>query len=465
MDSKKESIRRVTKGANTFELKKSNNTFYIYVNEKQIARTTYEDIANHLFTALITRFQEVIMTFRQILIMMGGFHDAVANDLMSRGSADGIIQHLLEQRGIYGSKDQIAKEGKEGVLVNNRSQRPYSQVARGSCQTRTEVYRELVLRRHARLLREVPLSRMSNSTFTQTMQLQGYGTDVIMAAKKNVTAEEHAHASKKARTHTIYKNLAGERIPGTTTITGGAAKQQLVKWANKLGLQGIEVEKYVDELATIGTLAHYLIECHCLKIEPNLGDATPNQLELARNSFNKWLSWQDMVGFVPEHNEIELVSERFQFGGTIDIIGTLTKRNNRRALVDIKTCKAIYTDAKTQVSGGYMLIAQEHVDSLGPIDDVIITRVGRNSEEGFEEIVISSQESFYNQTRFIDLRCEYENLKLTDTYKGPCKNPEKAQLNLAMFSLQKVALMINFGLPINDKIESLIGDLSRSIKF
>lgn len=56
MDSKKESIRRVTKGANTFELKKSNNTFYIYVNEKQIARTTYEDIANHLFTALITRF-------------------------------------------------------------------------------------------------------------------------------------------------------------------------------------------------------------------------------------------------------------------------------------------------------------------------------------------------------------------------------------------------------------------------
>ena len=109
------------------------------------------------------------MTFRQILIMMGGFHDAVANDLMSRGSADGIIQHLLEQRGIYGSKDQIAKEGKEGVLVNNRSQRPYSPVARGSCQTRTEVYRELVLRRHARLLREVPLSRMSNSTFTQTM--------------------------------------------------------------------------------------------------------------------------------------------------------------------------------------------------------------------------------------------------------------------------------------------------------
>jgi len=107
------------------------------------------------------------MTFRQILIMMGGFRDAVAQDLISKGTADGIIQHLLEERGIYGTKSK--GETKEGVLVNNCSQRPCSQVAGGSCPTRTQVYRELVLRRHARLLREVSLSRVPQQTFTQEM--------------------------------------------------------------------------------------------------------------------------------------------------------------------------------------------------------------------------------------------------------------------------------------------------------
>jgi hypothetical protein len=260
-----------------------------------------------------------------------------------------------------------------------------------------------------------------------------------MATKKDVTAEEHAHAAKKARQHTVYKNAEGNRIPGTTTITGVANKPALVKWANDLGLKGIVSSTYVDELAVIGTLAHYLIECWCLKIEPDLGDATPNQLELARNSFAKWLSWQDMTGFVSEHNEIELVSERFQFGGTIDIIGTLTKRNNRRALVDIKTCKAIYPDAKTQVSGGYMLIAKEHVDRLGPVDDVIITRVGRNSDEGFQEIIVDPEECIDHQVRFIGLRSEYESLKLVDTYRGPCKNPEKVREFILHLAAQKEA--------------------------
>lgn len=246
-----------------------------------------------------------------------------------------------------------------------------------------------------------------------------------MASKKDVTAEEHAHAAKRARQHTVYKNAAGERIPGTTTITGCANKPQLVKWANDLGLKGIVSSTYTDELAAIGTLAHYLIECWCLKIEPDLGDATPNQLELARNSFAKWLLWQEATGFEPEHNELELVSEVYQVGGTLDIIGILRKRQNRRALVDIKTCKAIYPDARTQVSGGYMLIAKEHEATIGKIDDVIITRVGRNSDEGFEEIVVAPQECIDHQVRFIGLRKEYESLRLVDTYKGAPKNPEK----------------------------------------
>jgi hypothetical protein len=223
-----------------------------------------------------------------------------------------------------------------------------------------------------------------------------------------MSEKDHAHAAKIAKTHTIYKLRDGTRVPGTTTITGVMDKPALVKWANGLGLQGLEVGKYVDELALIGTLAHYMIECHCTGEKPNLDDYSKNQIALAENSYLKWMMWQDQVGFVPEHNELILVSEVWRFGGTIDIIGRLTKRGNKRVLVDIKTCKGIYGEHKTQVAGGYKILADEHVDSIGLIDEVLITRVGRNGEEGFEEITVSSEESAVHQERFKICRKLYD---------------------------------------------------------
>ena len=237
--------------------------------------------------------------------------------------------------------------------------------------------------------------------------------------------EDHRHAAKVARTHTVYKLADGTRVPGTTTITGVMDKPALKKWANQLGLLGIEVDKYVDELATIGTLAHYMIECHCKGVEPDLGDYTKNQIALAENSYLKWMFWQDQVGFIPEHNELELVSSEYRFGGTIDIIGTLTKRGNARALVDIKTCKGIYGEHKTQVAGGYKILCDKgtlngggKID-IGKIDIILITRVGRSEDEGFEEITVTPEESAVHQERFKVCRKLYDlNNQINNTEKA-----------------------------------------------
>jgi hypothetical protein len=219
--------------------------------------------------------------------------------------------------------------------------------------------------------------------------------------------EEHVHASKIAKAHTVYK-VDGKRVPGTTTITGVMDKPALVKWANNLGLQGIDSSKYVDELAQVGTLAHFMIENHCLGEIPDLSDFSPNQIKLAENSFYKFLEWQDQTGFEPHHNELILTSKEHMFGGTLDIVGTLTKRNNLRALVDIKTCKGIYPEHKTQVAGGYMILAKENVNIVGPLDTTIIIRVGRNEDEGFEEVQINKTESALHQKRFLICRELYE---------------------------------------------------------
>ena len=61
---------------------------------------------------------------------------------------------------------------------------------------------------------------------------------------------------KASRAHTRYYTTDGTLVPGSTTITGLLNKPALVKWANNLGLQGIDSSKYVDKAARVGTLIH-----------------------------------------------------------------------------------------------------------------------------------------------------------------------------------------------------------------
>lgn len=223
--------------------------------------------------------------------------------------------------------------------------------------------------------------------------------------------KDEQHASKKAKAHTIYKTAEGKRVPGVTTITGVMDKPALVYWANGLGLKGINSRTYVDELALIGTLAHYMIECHCKVAEPELDDYSKNQIDLAENSAIKFIQWQDQVGFVPECNELQLVSEIHKFGGTVDIIGKIGDKN---VLVDIKTSKGIYGEHKTQVAGGYGILA---IENKYIVDDIIIIRVGRNADEGFEQINISPEEVELHQKRFLICRDLYEVNKEINRFK------------------------------------------------
>jgi len=192
------------------------------------------------------------------------------------------------------------------------------------------------------------------------------------------------NSANKAKQHTVYKNKEGKRVPGTTTITGIMNKPALVGWANNLGLEGIKVREYVDDLAQIGTLAHYMVECHInskimnKEMKPNLDDSTPNQTKSAETSFNKFLNWESKNEVIYISSEKQAVSEEHQYGGMIDIYCML---NNVYTLLDIKTCKAIYPDHFLQVGGGYFPLLKEQ--DL-PVEEARIIRIGRSEEEGIE---------------------------------------------------------------------------------
>jgi len=210
-----------------------------------------------------------------------------------------------------------------------------------------------------------------------------------------------ANSAKKAKTHTIYKTSKG-RVPGVTTITGVMNKPALVPWANKLGLQGVEVARYVDDLATIGTLAHYMIECHVKNEKPDLSDYSKNQIDSAENSFLKFLEWEKKNDVEYIEAEMILVSEKHQYGGQIDIYAVV---NGIYTLIDIKTCKGVYNDHFTQVGGGYALLLEEngHI-----VDDVRIIRVGRSDEEGIEAEDVPVTKIDAHKKRFLLCRKLYE---------------------------------------------------------
>jgi len=205
-----------------------------------------------------------------------------------------------------------------------------------------------------------------------------------------------------SQAHQSYYNAAGQRVPGTTTITGVLDKPALPYWANTIGLQGIAIRDYVDALARIGTCGHYLVECYYRGTKPDLGAYTGDQIDLAKVCLKKFFDWQDENHFEPLQIETDLVSEQHQYGGRMDLYGIL---HGKKTLLDIKTSKAIYPEHFTQVAGGYRRLARENGME---VEDVRILRIGRDDKEGFECLGISPALTEVHDELFLLCRKIYE---------------------------------------------------------
>lgn len=184
---------------------------------------------------------------------------------------------------------------------------------------------------------------------------------------------------KKAKAHTIYKTKDGTRCPGVTTITGLLNKPFLVKWANNLGLKGIDSSKFVDEKASIGTLAHEMVLAHFKKEELNTSDYSKNQIEAAENSFDSFLNWESQHDLKPILVETPLVSEELRYGGTPDFYGDV---DEVRTLLDLKTGRSVYQDYFYQLAG-YRQLVEENGNE---VKNCRILRIGTEEGEGFEEV-------------------------------------------------------------------------------
>ena len=153
-----------------------------------------------------------------------------------------------------------------------------------------------------------------------------------------------------------YFKKDGSKVPGTTTIIGRFKDSGgLLHWAfeqGKLAQQGKILKLYdkAEEAADIGTLAHEMVELYLngrnpLKALYNAGDKA-EKAQLAFDNFLKWKQ-QTKINIISKYQEIQLVSEKYSFGGCPDAIGEL---DGKLILLDWKTSSGIYQDYLIQLA-------------------------------------------------------------------------------------------------------------------
>lgn len=237
--------------------------------------------------------------------------------------------------------------------------------------------------------------------------------------------------ARGARAHPKYRAADGEVVPGVTTVLGIIDKPALKTWANEVGLAGYSVGKYVDAMAVVGTLAHYMIECDLKGVSPDIADYSANEIDRALVSYHKFVAWREEHDFELILSEWGLVSEQHRYGGTIDCYCLL---DGKYTLLDFKTSKAIYDEMEYQVNGGYKPLA---IENGFQVDQTRILQIGRNPDEGFTDRLCNPDHSL-DQRIFLGALETYTAIhKKKGFIKAELKAQKAAETPLEISALSK----------------------------
>ena len=176
--------------------------------------------------------------------------------------------------------------------------------------------------------------------------------------------------------HANYKNSKGEKVPGVTTALNLRDKPGLVYWAWQKGIDGENLHEK-DSGGNIGTVTHAMIHAWFKEQQLDSSNITPEAWKLAKacfKSFDEWAKGQTFETILLEH---QIVSERYQYGGTLDWYG---KMNGALTINDYKTkSPGIY---ETDI---YQLIAyaKAAIEKGYPVDRVNCICIPKSSDDSF----------------------------------------------------------------------------------
>lgn len=160
-----------------------------------------------------------------------------------------------------------------------------------------------------------------------------------------------------------YTNAAGQPIPGTHDPISRYMDQTALKiWAHKQGLAGRSL--YERSAIDIGSAVHGMAELD-LKGRPDREIeayahevlTVPDQLRKAFTSFEAFRRWREQCHVRAIAQEVALVSEMYQYGGTPDTIAMI---DGGLGLIDFKTSPKPYPDHLVALAAHGQLWDENH---------------------------------------------------------------------------------------------------------
>ena len=189
---------------------------------------------------------------------------------------------------------------------------------------------------------------------------------------------------ERNKPHQSYK-IDGVRVPGYSTIASELSKGWMKKWANSEGLLGHDLSK-ITEAVDIGSIAHFLIDCHLNGNEPDLTDYAQVDIDKAETAYLAYLECEKKYNLKMIKNELQLVSYKYRYGGTCDLYCDIS---GMKTLIDLKTSKAFYPDMKIQLAAYRQLL----IENGYPVEQQIIFRIDKETGR-FEDIPITLTKEF-----------------------------------------------------------------------
>ena len=165
--------------------------------------------------------------------------------------------------------------------------------------------------------------------------------------KSQEKSKEELNKLSKAKPK--IRNSTGGIIPSVTTVIGAVSDQSgLVKWANKLGLDGVDAEDYKRHAADLGTCVHARCQAFLEGKEADLAGFLPNIVELSNIGYQSFRLWADRN--LDEVVDTELQMQNEEFSGRCDMVCyARSKGQTFLTLVDIKTGNFVDKKVKAQL--------------------------------------------------------------------------------------------------------------------
>lgn len=165
----------------------------------------------------------------------------------------------------------------------------------------------------------------------------------------------------------FYYHENGNYYPSVTTILDAYPKgPEYFAWLKKVGEDSDNIR---DEAGRRGSVVHDLTEKYDAGEEVSLmnesGYIAYKMSEWAM--FERYIEFRKRFDFTILHSELNLVSEKLGFAGTLDRVIEL---NGEKILVDIKTSNAIYPSYWLQLAAYEQLLTDNY--GYNPIDKVAI---------------------------------------------------------------------------------------------